>query len=252
MKEMNVVTQRQLLELNRTFYIKVTADFDRTRGGLVAGWQPLLKYIPTAKADEPIWVLDVGCGNGRFARALEQKATPLCYVGVDADPTLLALAADHTADLVHTQVSFVQASLDEPGWSKGVHTLHDAYAIIVCFATLHHFPSFSLRLRVMQEMASLLAPDGLLLFSNWQFLTSERFVQKQIDWREIGLSVEDVEPGDALLPWQQGGYAIRYVHQIDALEMERLASATGLKVIDSFYADGKEGNLNLYSVLSRE
>jgi SAM-dependent methyltransferase len=249
---MSIATQRQLLALNQVFYAQVATGFDRTRGGLAAGWQELFKHIPAVEDGDPVWVLDAGCGNGRFARALEQRAIPFCYVGVDADSALLALAADHTADLVHTQVSFVQARLDEPGWSKYVRTLHDSFAIIVCFATLHHFPGFSLRLRVMQELASLSAPDGLLLFSNWQFLTSTRFVQKQIDWSEIGLRAEDVEPGDALLPWQQGGYAIRYVHQIDINEMERLASATGMKVIDSYYADGKEGNLNLYSVLKRD
>jgi SAM-dependent methyltransferase len=281
---MSVATQRRLLELNRAFYAQVAGEFDRSRAGLAVGWQELLTFLPASPYEEstdcaddadyretlkksvksaksadkllserPLRVLDVGCGNGRFARALEELARPVCYVGVDGDKTLLALAAQQTAGLSYVHPRFVQADLSTAGWDAPLRKQDLCSDLIVCLAVLHHLPGFALRVRLVQALAALLAPcprgTRLLAFSNWQFLATPRLAQKQIDWAEVGLRADDVEPGDALLPWRQGGFAIRYVHQIDEAEMARLAEAADLRVLHTFYADGKEGNLNLYSIL---
>lgn len=252
MNVMNATTQQRLIELNREFYAQVAHDFDRTRSGLAVGWQQLIGYFPTRSDGAAPWVLDVGCGNGRFARVLEQTAQPWRYVGVDADAALLTHAAAQIGTRQQVAAHFQQVDLSQADWAKPLQTLTSTFDLLVCFAVLHHLPGYALRRQVIGAMAGLLADKGVLILSNWQFLTSERFAQKQIDWQSIGLTAQEVEPGDALLPWQQGGFAVRYVHQIDETEVSQLAHEVGLALVDTFYADGKEGNLNLYSVLQRK
>jgi tRNA (uracil-5-)-methyltransferase TRM9 len=246
---MNAATQERLLALNREFYSQVATEFDQTRGGLAVGWQRLQPLLPLVPPDQPCRVLDAGCGNGRFARALAQWGDSFHYLGIDADTELLRLAARHTADLPQVTAQFQQVDLTAAGWAQTLPTSPRRFDLVVCFAVLHHLPGYQLRLRVVKDLAVCLATDGVLLLSNWQFLTSDRFLQKRIPWQQVGLTEADVESGDALLPWQQGGYAVRYVHQIDQTEMTQLAQDANLTIVEQFYADGKEGNLNLYTVL---
>lgn len=252
MNEMSPATQQQLLALNRDFYATVAEPFDATRAGLPVGWQGLRAWLPPMPSNRPLQVLDVGCGNGRWARALAEWDIVCAYTGVDADARLLQLAAENTQSLATVQSVFRQADFTTPDWPATLHLSPASFDLVVCLAALHHVPGYRLRVQVVQRLAALLAPLGVLIFSHWQFLQTQRFVRKQIAWQTIGLTSADIEPRDALLPWQQGGYAVRYVHQIDEGETAALAHEAGLSVLTTFYADGKEGNLNLYAVLGYE
>jgi 2-polyprenyl-3-methyl-5-hydroxy-6-metoxy-1,4-benzoquinol methylase len=246
---MTPATQERLLALNRTFYQQVAVEFDRSRAGLPVGWAQLHPLL-MAQAQRPsLAVLDVGCGNGRFVRLFDALGVPVAYVGMDSEATLLALATQQHADLAPVQPQWVQADLTTPSWVQALPTEPARFDLIVCLAVLHHLPGGTLRARVLRELAGRLAADGVLVCSTWQFLTSARFVEKGVPWASVGLAEDEVEPGDFLLPWQQGGYAVRYVHQIDEAEMTQLAQAASLTITDTFYADGKEGNLNLYTIL---
>jgi hypothetical protein len=59
-----------------------------------------------------------------------------------------------------------------------------------------------------------------------------------------------VEAGDVLLDWraeaQKGKVGYRYVHRFTQDGLERLREGTPFRLADSFFSDGKEGNLALY------
>jgi tRNA (uracil-5-)-methyltransferase TRM9 len=243
---MHKETAHRLLEINREFYAAVAEPFDQTRHGDSPGKQQLIAHLAHLAPDRTLRVLDVGCGNGRLAWMLERLARPVEYMGVDGEAQLLALAAENTRRLQHVRVDWRQADLADPQWTEGLSPPYDA---VVCLATLQHLPSFELRARVLADLAGLAAPQGRVAISAWQFLTSPRLAAKQLAWREMNIDPAQVEPGDAILPWQQERYAVRYVHQIDAGELAQLAAHAGLHTETLFYADGKEGNLNLYAIL---
>jgi 2-polyprenyl-3-methyl-5-hydroxy-6-metoxy-1,4-benzoquinol methylase len=245
---MTPATVERLLHLNREFYRTVATNFDETRGGLPIGWRQLHQWLPK-RTRQPLRVLDVGCGNGRFAWLLDEWGIAADYIGVDGDGQLLTLATEHARTLRTVRTNFVQADFTAATWCADANLPAASFDLVVCFAALHHVPGWALRQQVVGALAGLLTADGTLILSHWQFLSSARFVRKQIAWQTIGLTERDVETGDALLPWHQGTYAVRYVHQTDAAEAQQLAASAKLELVEQFYADGKEGNLNLYTIL---
>jgi hypothetical protein len=66
----------------------------------------------------------------------------------------------------------------------------------------------------------------------------------------IELSADLVGENDFLLSWQRGGMGRRYVAYINADSIQDLARKAGLSVLESYYSDGREGNLNLYTIMA--
>ena len=145
--------------------------------------------------DHPVHVADIGCGNGRFACMLDSLGIPVSYTGVDAEVQLLELARANTAGLQHTQVRFVQADIVQPGWMHALADHLPAFDMVVCLATLQHIPSYELRQQVVCDLAAMAAPSAIIAVSAWQFLSSERFIARQIAWNSVGLDDGDVEAG---------------------------------------------------------
>ena len=256
-------TKDKLLDLNRVFYAEMAGAFDHKRQGTPPGLDRLLGYMPewtsgdgsnaphdSESPNRPITVLDVGCGNGRFARILDKLNRPFVYVGIDRSSELLEFGEQNTAGLINGTATFQQVDLIAPDWSSAVAANHGKFDVVLCTAVLHHLPSYALRLDVVRQIGAITTQTVIL--SAWQFLTSERFVKKCLPWSEIGLTDGDIEPGDALLPWKHERYMIRYVHQVDADEFQRLSADAKMEIVEQFHSDGKEGNLSLYAICKPE
>lgn len=229
-----------LNNLNRTFYDELAEAFAASRGASEPGLVRTLAQVqPGAR------VLDLGCGQGRVAAILPAGCE---YVGLDFSAEMLAIAerAVNTRHLSHA--SFVVADLLDPTWPASTAGLYDW---VVLRAVLHHIPGAANRQSVLQRAAGCLAPQGRLLLANWQFLEIERLRRRLLPWDVVGLSPDDVEPGDYLLNWQREGYGIRYVHWIGEDETVTLATAADLSIDTVFRADGHHNNLTLYAVLRK-
>lgn len=241
---MQPATAETLLRLNRAFYDRFAADFAGSRTPNQPGLRRLLDYLPTRGR-----LLDVGCGNGRLAHLLDQQARLVAYVGVDSGARLLALARAN-AEALAIPSQFIEADVSVAGWQGKLPP--GPYDAVAALALLHHLPGWQRRRGLLVQLAGLLADDGVLALSTWQFLNEARLRRKVVNWSAAGLTSDQVEPGDYLLDWQRGGSGLRYCHLVEEVELAELAASAGLRVQAVFYDDGRHKNLNLFAVLRRD
>ena len=227
----------KLLDLNRSFYRHFARQFADSRSTAQASLCEALSAIA-----DGMTVLDVGCGDGRVARALEQMGHRVQYVGLDASEPLIALARTRAETLTHVTAHFVYVDVTELDWPSALP--RRAFDVILALALLHHIPGRDLRQRTMQQMASLLAPSGTLIISTWQFVSSERLRRNIVPWAAVGLDERQVDPGDYLLSWKRGGYGLRYCCLIGEKDLRDLCQSVGLSISSLFLADK---GLNLYA-----
>lgn len=234
-----------LADLNRAFYTGCAEEFHRTRRTWPLGYERILPHLRNA-ANE----LDLGCGNGRLLGFLADRGWRGRYVGVDASRALLAAAAQRARALPGIESRLVQADLLAPQWPLLMSAGGRRPDAITCLAVLHHIPAQARRRRFLEECAALLAPGGCLIVSTWQFMAAQRLRERVLPWETLGLTDRDVEPGDHLVAWGAGRVGRRYCAFIDGGQLAALASGAGLTMAEAFYSDGREGNLNLYAVLT--
>ncbi len=242
---MNQATIDKLLTINRVFYEELAQPFADSRSTRQSGLQRVVQSLGSAST-----LLDAGCGNGRLAQAADDAGLTLRYTGVDASVALLTIAAQSAAALSTVQADFVLLDISRDGWTADLpQTGFDAITLL---AVLHHMPGWDRRVILLQALRGLLAAEGALIVSTWQFLNEERLRRKIMPWQEVGLVESDLEPGDYLLDWHRGGSGLRYCHLVDEAELTALAGAAGLTVSNLYYADGAGQNLNLFAVLRPE
>ncbi len=234
---MNPTTLSRLLDLNRQFYQVFALPFSATRQRLQPGVLRILEGI-----DRQENLLDLGCGNGELAHELARCGHAGAYTGVDFSPALLEQAAAGKPG----NFRFVQADLASEEWDAELPGCQ--YDAIFLFAVLHHLPGEELRLRLLRKIKPRLALGGRFIHSEWQFLNSPRLAVRVQPWEVVGVSQADLDSGDYLLDWRQGGTGLRYVHHFSEAELGGLADQAGFEVAESFLSDGENSRLGLYQV----
>lgn len=236
---MDDATLQALNAINRDFYRITAAEFSATRQKEWQGWERVL-----AALDRPVKsVLDIGCGNGRFARFLAARQTQgFAYTGIDNCAELLSNAQDQLANLSPVQFSLIKRDVILAG-PAGPRA-----QLVALFGLLHHVPGARQRKDLLRSAARFVLPGGILVFTAWRFYEQERFRRRIVPWD----AEFDIEQHDYLLDWRRGERALRYCHYIDDGEHDGLIRATGLVVIEDFRADGAESDLNRYTVLRKK
>ena len=227
---------KKIIAINSQFYQKFGEEFSATRGRIQPGLRKILNGIGRDRT-----ILDLGCGNGEFARQLADAGHTAPYLGVDFSLPLLKNAMRVPK---HFSARFLAFDISLSPWSG----INEQFSVVTAFAFLHHIPGEEIRLQILKNIHKYLESDGQFIFSNWQFLNSERLRKRIQNWDLVGINESDLDKGDYLLDWRRGGTGYRYAHHYSEEELSRLAELSGFKIIDSFYSDGATGNLGLYQI----
>ncbi len=116
-------------------------------------------------------VLDLGCANGRLLKLFEKHK--VAYTGVDANPAFLKATEKYARSFSSVSANFVQSDM------RKLSLKDNTFDLVFCIASLHHIPSTKYQLQMLEEMCRVMKPGGMLLMTNWDLASQERYVKKR-------------------------------------------------------------------------
>ena len=161
-RSISTSTAEQLSYVTSEFYAQQTQSFSATRQMPWQGWQKCLEAMPQLLAGEKPSVLDVGCGNLRFARFLRDEAgiVPAKYFAVDnCKPLVESGEADtHVSELAFIELDVIKSLLDNTLSSRLTVPACD---LVVAFGFLHHVPVAKKRTELLRTLLDRTKSGGL-------------------------------------------------------------------------------------------
>ena len=197
----------------RATYERIAEPFAASRA---EPWPEVLSFTTSLPPDAR--VVDVGCGNGRHARAL--AAAGHRVVAVDFAHNLLVIGRRGSRGrLWGTSILWVQG---DAAWLPVRDGSMDA---ALCVAVLHHLPTAEERVRALRELRRVLVSRGRLFVSVWA-MDQPRFRKAVEARRHLPADVR----GDVEVPWTlpDGVVVPRYYHLFQEGELEELIIESGL------------------------
>ena len=252
-------TAEQLSYVTSEFYTQQAQSFSATRQMPWQGWQQCLDAMPQLSAGEKLSVLDVGCGNLRFARFLcdEVGIVPAKYFAVDNCKPLVESGevGTHISELIFIELDVIKSLLDNTLSSRLTVPACD---LVVAIGFLHHVPGAQKRIQLLRTLLEKTKPGRFVCISFWQFMNSQKLAAKAQKTtaqglHALGIDASELEEHDYLIGWQDKADTWRYCHHFSQDELDELLGSLGsdVRVCAQFSADGKDNNLNRYVILQR-
>jgi ubiquinone/menaquinone biosynthesis C-methylase UbiE len=202
-------------------YDEIAEHFAATRA---TPWPEVERFVDDRVPADAARALDLGCGNGRHAELLADRAERV--VGADASRALLRVARDRARERGYAG-AFVPVGAAAGALPFG----DDRFDAALYVATLHHLRPRARRRASLDELARVLRSGAPALVSAWS-VAHDRF---------------DAEAGfDTTVDWTlPGGETVpRYYHVYDPAEFRADLAASRLSTVESCVSSG-----NCYAVV---
>lgn len=215
----------------RDTYDRIAAHFAKTREH---PWEDVSEFVASSRRCGT--ALDLGCGNGRHAELLADRADRV--VGADISTGSLATARERARD-GEFAVELVQC--DAARLPFGAASVD----LCVYVAALHHLPTGPDRVASLDEVARVLDASGRGLVAVWS--TEHDAFDSTVDGSVAGGETARTEGFDTTVDWTlpDGEVVGRYYHIYAPAEFEDDLHASALRVERTFVSRG-----NCYAVVS--
>jgi tRNA (uracil-5-)-methyltransferase TRM9 len=281
---MTQATIAKLNKINKDFYFRISKYWNNNEDSAWFGWNTLLPLIKDKfKNHKEISILDLGCGNARFATFLQSNFPDLKinYVGIDTDLQFLENGKERSkasfssfklikADLIidnwieelegnAPKSSVILNSFPNPLTTESKIS-NIKFDLVVMFGILHHIPSYKSRLKLLQQASEMMNREGQLVFTGWRFLDKYRLRKRVLNPKQLfyhhalnffGLEQDELEENDYLLDWVKYEYSIRYAHYVSEAEAEEMTKKVRLQVETHFIDDSLQRDQNNYWVCKK-
>ncbi len=193
-------------------YNNISQEFSASR---VFPWEELGVFIPHIKEGDKI--LDLGCGNGRLIKSLDEADKKYDYLGIDFSKNIIEQAKQQFPDRKF-QVNDI-SDLDFAA---------NSFDMIFSIATFHHLVSKKERLELLNKINTWLKPGGHLFMTNWNLMQPKyrKYIFK--NWRHKRAW------NDFFIPWQKysddNKKLWRYYHSFSIKELEKLLIKSKFKL----------------------
>ncbi len=252
-------TINKLNKINQDFYFRISKYWNNKNDSAQYGWNDLADILKKEwHAKSNVSILDLGCGNARFATFIQTNFPELkiSYVGIDSDPKFLENGNERGSKFESFRL--IKNDLIKDSWQSELK--NTKFDLIVLFGILHHIPGIVNRQKLLNQASELLHPKCQLVFSGWRFLDKDRLQKRVIKNNSLyqkhilachDLQKLDLEFGDYILDWVKYEYSVRYAHYISESEAVEMSSVANLEIKNHFIDDSLERNQNNYWVCER-
>ncbi len=224
---MKYFNNKAKLDLTIKGYDKVATEWSASRQNFWEELKFIKKYLPSQTS-----ILDIGCGNGRFAKQILDEYT---YTGVDPSVELINIAKKDLPDLS-----------DKFSFYDGVHLpfTDKSFDNVVSFAVMHHLPP-SMIVSWLKESKRVLKEDGVAIFSSWDLWnTHQKELRKYYLKNKFSKNFFNTYLGDIVLGFTSHKNT-RYVHSYTEKEIRKYFALAGYNILEMSYRSRESGNRNI-------
>lgn len=173
--------------------------------------------------------MDLGCGNGRLVKLVEDKQVD--YLGVDASENLIKTALHNYPDKKFQVMDALNLDLAE-----------NSVDVVICVSVLNHLDKANHQ-KFIENIKKVLKPGGILLMSNWNLWNING---KKSVWRKDKVSgVPKSSWKDVWTIWHSHeAEAPLYYYAFTKGELVRLLKKNKFEIEKAFYSyKGAKSNI---------